>query len=56
MAGRGDAQDGTARFCTVVARDAADADFAQHRQRFLTEQGYAYRIIDAAEAPLEGRR
>lgn len=38
MAGRGDAQDGTARFCTGVARDAADADFAQHRQRFLTEQ------------------
>lgn len=38
MAGRGDAQDGTAHFCTVVARDTVDADFAQHRQRFLTEQ------------------
>ena len=24
-----------------------DADFAQNRQRFLAEQGYAYRIIDA---------
>jgi DNA excision repair protein ERCC-3 len=24
-----------------------DADFAAHRQRFLAEQGYAYRIIDA---------
>ena len=56
MAGRGDAQDGTAHFYTVVARDTVDADFAQHRQRFLTEQGYAYRIIDAEEAPLEGRR
>jgi DNA excision repair protein ERCC-3 len=24
-----------------------DADFAAHRQRFLAEQGYAYRILDA---------
>ena len=38
-----------ARFYTVVARDTVDADFAQHRQRFLAEQGYAYRIIDADE-------
>ncbi|MEY2964717.1 MAG: DNA repair helicase XPB [Candidatus Nanopelagicales bacterium] len=38
-----------ARFYTVVARDTVDADFAQHRQRFLAEQGYAYRIIDAEE-------
>ena len=37
----------TARFYTVVARDTVDADFAAHRQRFLAEQGYAYRIIDA---------
>ena len=36
-----------ARFYTVVARDTVDADFAQHRQRFLAEQGYAYRIVDA---------
>jgi DNA excision repair protein ERCC-3 len=36
-----------ARFYTVVARDTVDADFAAHRQRFLAEQGYAYRIIDA---------
>jgi DNA excision repair protein ERCC-3 len=26
-----------------------DADFAAHRQRFLAEQGYAYRIVDADE-------
>ncbi|MCT1458435.1 DEAD/DEAH box helicase [Aestuariimicrobium sp. p3-SID1156] len=38
-----------ARFYAVVARDTVDADFAQHRQRFLAEQGYAYRIIDAEE-------
>jgi DNA excision repair protein ERCC-3 len=39
----------TARFYAVVARDTIDADFAAHRQRFLAEQGYAYRIIDAAD-------
>jgi len=39
----------TARFYAVVARDTVDAEFAQHRQRFLAEQGYAYRIIDAEE-------
>ncbi|TWP33512.1 DNA repair helicase XPB [Leekyejoonella antrihumi] len=37
----------TAHFYTVVTRDTVDADFAAHRQRFLAEQGYAYRIIDA---------
>lgn len=41
----------SARFYTVVARDTVDADFAAKRQRFLAEQGYAYRITDAA-APL----
>ncbi|MDR2723170.1 MAG: DEAD/DEAH box helicase, partial [Cellulomonadaceae bacterium] len=39
----------TAHFYTVVARDTVDQDFAQHRQRFLAEQGYAYRIIDAED-------
>jgi DNA excision repair protein ERCC-3 len=37
----------TARFYAVVARDTVDADFAAHRQRFLAEQGYAYRIVDS---------
>ena len=37
----------SARFYSVVARDTVDQDFAAHRQRFLAEQGYAYRIIDA---------
>ncbi|MDP9396874.1 MAG: DEAD/DEAH box helicase [Actinomycetota bacterium] len=36
-----------ARFYAVVARDTLDADYAAHRQRFLAEQGYAYRIVDA---------
>jgi DNA excision repair protein ERCC-3 len=44
-------QDGrSARFYAVVARDTVDADFAAHRQRFLAEQGYGYRIMDAADA------
>jgi DNA excision repair protein ERCC-3 len=43
-------QDGrTARFYTIVSRDTVDADFAQNRQRFLAEQGYAYRIVDATD-------
>jgi DNA excision repair protein ERCC-3 len=37
----------TAHFYTVVTRDTVDAEFAAHRQRFLAEQGYAYRIVDA---------
>jgi len=39
----------SARFYSLVARDTIDQDFAQNRQRFLAEQGYAYRIIDADE-------
>jgi DNA excision repair protein ERCC-3 len=38
-----------AHFYTIVARDTVDAEFAQNRQRFLAEQGYAYRIIDAED-------
>jgi DNA excision repair protein ERCC-3 len=36
-----------AHFYAVVARDTIDTDYAQHRQRFLAEQGYAYTITDA---------
>lgn len=36
-----------AHFYSVVARDTLDTDYAAHRQRFLAEQGYAYRIMDA---------
>jgi DNA excision repair protein ERCC-3 len=36
-----------AHFYSVVSRDTLDTDYAQHRQRFLAEQGYAYRIVDA---------
>jgi len=36
-----------AHFYTVVSRDTIDTEYAAHRQRFLTEQGYAYTIVDA---------
>jgi DNA excision repair protein ERCC-3 len=36
-----------AHFYSVVSRDTLDTDYAAHRQRFLAEQGYAYRIADA---------
>lgn len=36
----------TASFYTLVTRDTVDQDFAQNRQRFLAEQGYAYTILD----------
>jgi DNA excision repair protein ERCC-3 len=44
----------TARFYAVIARDTLDQDFAAHRQRFLAEQGYAYRIVDAEDLGSEG--
>ena len=36
-------------FYTVVARDTLDSEYAMHRQRFLAEQGYAYRLVDATD-------
>jgi DNA excision repair protein ERCC-3 len=44
----------TARFYTIVSRDTVDAEFAQNRQRFLAEQGYAYRILDAEAVEQDG--
>ena len=43
-------QDGkAAHFYSVVARDTIDTTYAAYRQRFLAEQGYAYRIVDAED-------
>ena len=39
----------TAHFYTIVVRDTVDAEFAANRQRFLAEQGYPYRILDAED-------
>jgi DNA excision repair protein ERCC-3 len=36
-----------AKFYSVISRDTIDQDFAQNRQRYLAEQGYSYKIIDA---------
>jgi DNA excision repair protein ERCC-3 len=44
----------TARFYAVIARDTLDQEFAAHRQRFLAEQGYAYRIVDAEDLMKDG--
>jgi DNA excision repair protein ERCC-3 len=30
-----------------VSRDTVDTEYAAHRQRFLSEQGYSYTIMDA---------
>jgi DNA excision repair protein ERCC-3 len=43
------ADGGRARFYTVVSRDTNDIEYAQRRQRFLAEQGYAYQLVDATE-------
>ena len=41
------ADGGRARFYTVVSRDTNETEYAQRRQRFLAEQGYAYQLVDA---------
>ena len=43
------ADGGDAAFFTVVTRDTRELDFSHHRQMFLTEQGYAYQILDEKE-------
>ena len=43
------ADGGEATFYTLVTRDSIDATYALHRQRFLSEQGYAYRLLDASD-------
>ncbi len=38
-----------ANFYSLVTHDTKDQDFSTNRQLFLTEQGYRYNIVDAAE-------
>src|SRR5262245_28065064 len=38
-----------AHFYTLVTRDTREIEFAQHRQLFLTEQGYSYAIADEGD-------
>jgi DNA excision repair protein ERCC-3 len=35
-----------AYFYAVVSRDTCEEEFSMHRQLFLTEQGYPYKIVD----------
>jgi len=35
----------TSRFFTLVTRDTIEENFSANRQKFLTEQGYAYKLI-----------
>ncbi len=39
----------SAHFYTLVTRDTREIDFAHHRQLFLTEQGYSYKILDEGD-------
>ena len=42
-----------AHFYTLVSRDTEEQEFGHHRQLFLTEQGYSYRIADEREWNLD---
>lgn len=43
------ADGGPASFYTLVSADTREQEFAKKRQLFLTEQGYAYEIVAAAD-------
>ena len=43
------AGDNQAHFYSLVTHDTLEQEYALHRQLFLTEQGYGYRILDAEE-------
>ncbi len=48
-------QDGrAAAFYTIVTEGTVETDYAMNRQRFLTEQGYRYTIVDADEVAAGG--
>ncbi|MEO6594580.1 MAG: DNA repair helicase XPB [Planctomycetota bacterium] len=50
------ADGGPASFYTLVSADSREQQFAKKRQLFLTEQGYAYAIVSAAEVLAEAAR
>lgn len=47
---------GGAHFYTLVSEDTREQEFARKRQLFLTEQGYAYAIVPAADLLADPRR
>ncbi len=49
--------DGSAAwFYSVVSRGSRDQEFAEKRQLFLTEQGYTYEIVEAAQLPRDHQK
>ena len=40
-----------ASFYSLVTRETREQEFAEKRQRFLAEQGYAYEIVDQPVPP-----
>ena len=38
-------KDMVARFFTLITRNTAEEEFSANRQKFLAEQGYAYKLI-----------
>ncbi len=36
-------------FYSLISKDSTEQEFARNRQLFLTEQGYSYSILDAAD-------
>ncbi|MGO2655261.1 MAG: DNA repair helicase XPB [Pseudoclavibacter sp.] len=40
-------------FYSIVVADTVDQDYTLSRQRFLSEQGYSYRIVDAEDLPVQ---
>lgn len=44
-----------AYFYSLVTRDTAEKDFAERRQRFLVDQGYAFTIISDFDARIDAR-
>jgi DNA excision repair protein ERCC-3 len=48
------ADGGESSFYTIVTRDTVDREMANHRQLFLTEQGYAYQVLNAEDLKLGG--
>lgn len=43
------ANGGGSSFYTIVSRDTVDREMANHRQLFLTEQGYEYQVLETED-------
>ena len=41
------------RFFTLITRNTVEEDFGSNRQKFLAEQGYAYRVVRVSDADFD---